>query len=75
MDGTGDYRPIGSSQYLSIEKTPARAGSRTALVRLSKEQSLKEIALELNVSLASAKSSLHRARKRLARSRPLPVAS
>ena len=43
-------------------------------MRLSKEQSLKEIALELNVSVASAKSSLHRARKRLARCRPLPVA-
>lgn len=40
-------------------------------LRLSNEKPLKEIALELDVSVASAKSSLHRARKRLARSCPL----
>jgi RNA polymerase sigma-70 factor (ECF subfamily) len=43
-------------------------------MRMSKEKSLKEIALELDVSVASAKSRLHRARKRLARSHPLLVA-
>ena len=43
-------------------------------MRMSKEKSLKEIALELDVSVASAKSRLHRARKRLARSSPVLVA-
>ena len=44
------------------------------LMRISKEKSLKEIAREMDVTVASAKSRLHRARKRLARSHPLPVA-
>ena len=43
-------------------------------MRMSKEKSLKEIARELDVTVASAKSTLHRARKRLARSHPLLVA-
>lgn len=39
----------------------------TVFMRMSKEKSMKEIALELDVSVASAKARLHRARKRLVR--------
>jgi RNA polymerase sigma-70 factor, ECF subfamily len=42
----------------------------TLLVRISKETSVREIAHDLNVSLASAKSRLYRARKRLTRAHP-----
>jgi RNA polymerase sigma-70 factor (ECF subfamily) len=49
----------------------------TVFMRMSKEKSMKEIALELDVTVASAKARLHRARKRLARvsSFPVPKAS
>jgi RNA polymerase sigma-70 factor (ECF subfamily) len=42
----------------------------TMVVRISKEKSVSEVARELDVSLASAKSRLHRARKRLTRFHP-----
>jgi RNA polymerase sigma-70 factor (ECF subfamily) len=42
----------------------------TLLIRISKETSMREIAHDLDVSLASAKSRLYRARKRLTRSHP-----
>ena len=45
----------------------------TLLVRISKETSVREIAHDLNVSVASAKSRLYRARKRLTRSHPFLV--
>lgn len=40
------------------------------LIRITKETSVREIADDLDVSLAAAKSQLYRARKRLARSHP-----
>jgi RNA polymerase sigma-70 factor (ECF subfamily) len=42
----------------------------TMFIRISKEKSVREVAHELDVSLASAKSRLHRARKRLTRFHP-----
>ena len=42
----------------------------TMVIRISNEKSMSEIAHELDVSVASAKSRLHRARKRLTRSHP-----
>src|ERR1700679_3905027 len=45
----------------------------TMLICVSEEKSVREIAQELGVSVASAKSRLHRARKRLTRSHPFLV--
>ncbi|WP_260739072.1 RNA polymerase sigma factor [Tunturiibacter lichenicola] len=45
----------------------------TLLIRISKETPIREIAHDLDVSLASAKSRLYRARKRLTRSPPFLV--
>jgi len=45
----------------------------TMFIRISKEKSVREIAHELDVSVASAKARLHRARKRLTRSHPFLV--
>ena len=42
----------------------------TLLIRISKENSVREIAHDLDVSVATAKSRLYRARKRLTRSHP-----
>ena len=46
------------------------SSQRIIIVRMSQEKSLREIANELELSVATAKTRLYRARKRLARSHP-----
>jgi RNA polymerase sigma-70 factor, ECF subfamily len=46
---------------------------RTMVIRIAKEKSVGEIAHELDVTMAAAKSRLYRARKRLTRSHPTQI--